>query len=200
MMDGSIKNVSNIKNAYYYWKHDLVAENAFIDKEKINTLLKKNQFDENVRLLHIDIGGMDYYIWEAINCIKSIIVIVEYNSVFGPDRAIVVPYQKGFFRTTAHYSNLYWGSSLKALCLLANKKSYTFIGTNSAGNNAYFVRNDSLNDTIKEVSLEDGYVLSTFRESRNTKGKLTFLKGKDRLSSIQELPVFNIETNKMETV
>jgi hypothetical protein len=162
--------------------------------------LKKSQFDKDVGLLHIDIDGMDYHIWEAINCIKPIIVIVEYNSVFGADRTIVVPYQKDFIRTTAHYSNLYWGSSLKALHFLANKKGYAFIGSNNAGNNAYFIRNESLNDNVKEISLADGYVLSKYREIRNKEGELTFLKAEDRLNLIKGLAIFNVEINEVENL
>jgi hypothetical protein len=32
VMDGSCDNISKIKNAYYYWKYDLIAENLLIKK------------------------------------------------------------------------------------------------------------------------------------------------------------------------
>jgi hypothetical protein len=53
---------------------------------------------------------------------------------------------------------------------LSNDKGYAFIGCNSAGNNAYFVRRDKLHDPVRETSVEQGYVRSKFRESRDQAG------------------------------
>ena len=92
-----------------------------------------------------------------------IVVIVEYNSVFGNMHAITVPYNAQFDRTQAHFSNLYWGCSLKALTMLAEKKGYSFVGCNSNGNNAYFIRNDKLGP-LKVLSAEEGYVESIFHD------------------------------------
>jgi hypothetical protein len=39
------------------------------------------------------------------------------------------------------------------------------VGSNNAGNNAFFIRRDSLNGQ-KELSATEGYVESQFRESR----------------------------------
>ena len=44
-------------------------------------------------------------------------------------------------------------------------------------------------------SVEDGYVESRFRESRDTNGNLTFLRGKQRLEAIKEMPVVDVENN-----
>ena len=103
-----------------------------------------------------------------------------------------------FYRTKAHYSNLYYGASLKALYDLFLDKGYAFIGCNRAGNNAYFVRKDKLNNNVKEISLESGYVLSKFRESRNEQNKLTYLNGDERLHLIKGMPVYNNETKQIE--
>jgi hypothetical protein len=81
-------------------------------------------------------------VWEAITAVDPWLVMVEYNSLFGGDCAVVVPYDSAFARFSAHFSGLYWGASLKALPLLAERKGYVFVGSNSAGNNAYFVRVD----------------------------------------------------------
>jgi hypothetical protein len=145
-----------------------------------------------VDILHIDIDGNDYWIWEAIETTPAV-VIMEYNSNFGIDRAITIPYDPEFNRTRAHSSNLYWGSSLKALYLLASDKGYKFIGCNSAGNNAYFVRNDKLNHSVHSVSLREGYVKSKYRESRDSSGKLNFASSEERTSILKDLPVFDIE-------
>jgi hypothetical protein len=127
--------------------------------------------------LHIDLDGNDYWIWKEIEFNPSI-VIMEYNSNFGIDRAITVPYEPDFDRTKAHSSYLYWGSSLKALHLVATTKGYEFIGCNSAGNNVYFIRKDKMNDRVRSVSLQEGYIRSKFRDARDEKGAFSYASSK----------------------
>jgi hypothetical protein len=191
IIDGNQKNIDKIVDSEYFWKHELFAEAAFIDKENINSILSSPKFDKDVGILHIDIDGNDYWVWEAINAVSPIILIVEYNSLFGTERSITIPYDKNFVYTQAHYSNLYYGASILAWHNLCAEKGYAFIGCNSAGNNAYFVRNDKLNDAIKPVSIADGYVAAKFRQSRNPKGKLSHLTRQDQLTEIQGMPVYN---------
>lgn len=200
VMDGSKGNISQIIHSEYFWRHQLTAIAAFIDGENVNDLIAAANLGKEIGILHIDLDGNDYWIWKQIHVISPIVVILEYNSVFGIDRAITVPYDKTFYRTTAHYSNLYFGASLRALHYLSTQKGYAFIGCNSAGNNAYFVRSDRLNDRVSEVSLEQGYVCSRFRESIDQKGQPTFLSGGDRLEAIRGLPVYNIATDQMEAL
>lgn len=197
VMDGSDSNVLKIKKNELYWKHDLIAKSAFITAENINQLIIEEGIKGNIGLLHIDIDGNDYWIWKALKAVEPIIMIVEYNSVFGYERAITIPYKADFVRTSAHHSNLYAGSSLLALCDLANEKGYAFIGCNSAGNNAYFIKNEYLKD-IKPLTAEEGYVLSKFREARDEDGKLNYLRGENRLNIIKGLPIFNTRSNKIE--
>lgn len=198
VMDGSESNVRQIINSEYFWKYSLLVKAVFIDTDNINSLLLSSGLDKEIGILHIDLDGNDYWVWKAINAVSPIIVILEYNSIFGIDRAITTPYDKAFFRTKAHYSNLYFGASLRALYELSAEKGYSFIGCNSAGNNAYFVRRDKLNDSVNEVSLERGYVLSMFRESRDAKGRLTYFSGLDRIEAIRGMPVYNININQIE--
>ena len=140
---------------------------------------------------------MKFLEWEKIK-IKPTIVIIEYNSLFGFERSITVPYDPNFERTRADSSNLYWGSSLKALYDLSIKKGYSFIGCNSAGNNAYFILKDKMNERVKEVTLSAGFVEAKYRESRDKTGDLTFLTGLNRQNAIKGLLVFNIKTQKVE--
>jgi hypothetical protein len=200
VMDATSKNIDRIRFSEYYWKYELTAVRAFIDRENINDLINSAGITGEIGLLHIDIDGNDYWIWDAIKVIHPTIVIVEYNSVFGPNRAITIPYQGSFSRNKAHFSNLYYGASLKAFCQLANKKGYGFVGCNSAGNNAYFVRRDKLNDKVKEIAPDVGFVESKFRESRDKKGNLTFLTGNDRHKAIKGFPVYNILTDEIENL
>ena len=146
VFDGSKEHIEEIKRNTIYWKHDLKASAEFITAENINQLLTENGLTGEIGLLHIDIDGNDYWVWKEINVIEPTIVIVEYNSVFGKENAWTIPYNPLYQRKNGHFSNLYYGTSLLALVNLANAKGYKFVGCNSNGNNAYFVKETKLKD------------------------------------------------------
>ena len=192
VIDGDEANVRYIKGDDIYWRHDLTAVHSFVDKSNINEIIAANGFSGPLGILSIDIDGNDYWLWEAITVAEPAIVIVEYNSVFGPERAVTIPYDPAFRRTAAHPSNLYAGCSLKALCLLAGQKGYAFVGSNSSGNNAYFVREDKVGN-IRRHTVESGYVESRFRESRDAEGNLSCVSGRERLAVIGGMSVYDLE-------
>ena len=197
IIDGSEDNINYVRNDDIYWRHDLTAVAAFITRENINQILSSAGFSGDAGLLSIDIDGNDYWIWEAIEVVKPVIVIIEYNSLFGCDRSITVPYDPKFYRMDAHHSGLYLGASLPALCNLANDKGYAFVGSNSAGNNAFFVKKENLG-SMPNLKAKDGFVESQFREHRDQHGKLTFMPRKKAIESIRGLPVHNTITNEVE--
>ena len=125
--------------------------------------------NKKIGILSIDIDGNDYWIWKEISVIDPMIVIIEYNSTFGQNHKISIPYDKNFDRSKAHYSNLYWGASIEALKFLADKKGYKFLTTNSAGNNAYFIK-ENIFDKL-ETNIKKNIFQSKFRESRDKDGK-----------------------------
>lgn len=199
VMDGTTTNIESIRKNDLYWRHDLTAVQAFVTTENVNTLFRENGFAGDVELLHIDVDGNEYWIWRAIDCINPVIAILEYNSLFGDQRAITVPYDPAFERMKAHHSGLFAGASLTALCDLAHDKGYSFIGSNSAGNNAYFIRNDRLGD-LQLLSVKEGYVAARFREHRDEHGRLTFQSGMAAIESIRGMQVFNTRTNEYEAL
>jgi hypothetical protein len=196
IIDGDPVNMDFVRRSHDFWRYDLQAVSQFIDRDNINALFEKAGFTGEIGLLSVDIDGNDYWVWEAIHVVNPVIVTVEYNSVFGAERAVTIPYDGAFNRTSAHFSNLYWGTSLKALCLLAEKKGYSFVGCNSAGNNAHFVRKDKVG-RIPVKRAEDGFVESKFRESRDKQGNLTYLREKQRLEAIKHMKVFDVEREIM---
>jgi hypothetical protein len=195
IIDGSGSNMERVRKSNLYWKHDLTAVGRFVNRENINSIFMDHGFIGSIGLLSIDIDGNDYWIWEAITVIDPDIVIVEYNSVFGNDHAITVPYNPTFDRTKAHYSNLYWGSSLKGLIYLSEKKGYAFVGCNSNGNNAYFVKKQKVGK-LNIISAEEGFVNSLTRESLDQNGKMDFCSGTDRINKIMDMEVVDVQKNQ----
>jgi hypothetical protein len=198
VLDACESDIRYIQTDRIYWQFDLQAKCAWITKENINSLLLAAGFSEDLGLLSIDIDGNEYWIWEAIQSVKPRIVIIEYNSVFGL-QPVSVPYKEDFRKISAHHSNLYYGCSLGALSHLAKKKGYLLLGSNIWGHNAFFVRSDIAAD-FRGVEPEKVYVLSKFRESMDSDGNLTHVRGEDRIKLIEHLPVINVLTGQQDTL
>lgn len=172
IIDRSKEAIEKIKQSPTYWLYNLKAVEAFITKDNINEILEENGVTGEIGLLSIDVDGNDYWIWEAINVVSPIIVIIEYNYRFGVDHAVTIPYDEGFDKNAVHKSGLYFGASLKALCQLGQRKGYSFVGCNSNGVNAFFVRKDKLKYPLKELSPEEGFVRGSFSEKGDRNDKL----------------------------
>ncbi|PZO19275.1 MAG: hypothetical protein DCF25_08820 [Leptolyngbya foveolarum] len=192
VIDGGEHYINFIKKDPIYWRYNIKAVKAFINVGNINDLILKNGMEGEIGILSVDIDGNDYWVWEAIDVVSPAIVISEYNSRFGPEKAVTVPYSQDFVRSEVHYSMIYYGASLKALCLLAERKNYAFVGCNSAGNNAFFVRKDLKPSHLPELTAEEGYVAGQFRESRNKQGDLSFLSMKEEMEILESLPLVEV--------
>jgi hypothetical protein len=120
---------------------------------------------------------------------------MEYNAVFGDVAAVSVPYDDGFRRFAKEPTGLYWGVSLPALQVLAERKGYAFVGCTSAGNNAYFVRKD-LVDRLPAALRQGRFVDARFRDSRGPDGSLSHLSGRARLEAIAHMPVVEVTTGR----
>lgn len=199
VIDGSEENICAIKSQNIMASRDILPVCSFITVENINSIISNSNTGADIGLMHIDIEGNNYWVWRAITCVIPTIVSVEYNSVFGPDRSISVPYNPTFNRFTAHYSGLYFSASLQALRDLAGEKGYVFIGSNSYGTTAYFVLR-GYEEHFHVPGPGEGYVRSKFRESRDESSALTFLREEDRYRLIAGLPVVNTRTGAVETL
>ena len=201
LIDGDPRNIAYIRNGEVYWRYDLMAISAQVTRDNINQLFAESGFTGEIGILSIDVDGVDYWLWDAITVVSPIIVIVEYNAVFGATQPVTVPYDPAFQRTAAHFSNLYFGASLSALCHLAGQKGYALVGTNSAGNNAYFVRRDRVEPSkLRSLSAQEGYVASVFRESIDPDGVPTFLSGEARHTAISHMPVVDVTTGTVRAL
>jgi len=192
VIDGSSENIVHIKSDNIYWRYNLKAEQEFITRETINDIIRRNGITGEIGILSIDIDGNDYWVWEAIDVISPVVTVVEYTSCFGADRAVTVPYKADFVRSKEHYSNIYYGASLAALCLLGTRKGYCFVGCNSAGNNAFFVRRDMKPDLMPELTPAQGFIPAKFREARAQDNSLSFLTKAEETALLKDLPLVEI--------
>lgn len=195
VIDADGENISYIKNDPVFWRHDLQALESFITCSNINELISGAGFTQDIGILSVDIDGMDYWVWQAINSVRPWIVIIEYNAVYGDRLPLVTPYDASFFRTIGHSSNLYYGASIAAVKQLGEKKGYTLVGTNSAGNNAFFVRDD-LAGELTGLIVSTAPRCSRFREARDPKGRLTHPRNECRSKIIADCIVQDVETGR----
>ena len=126
---------------------------AMVTRENVNDLIRDAGLEGEIDLLSIDIDGNDYWVWDAIEACYPRIVVIEYNALFGADRALIVPYAPDFDRHSGNAS-IYYGASLAALTQLGESKGYRLVVTESEGVNAFFLRND-LAPEIPTMTAED---------------------------------------------
>lgn len=199
IIDGSKENIRDIKRQEISWRYQLHFLNKFITRENIDRLIVDAGFRGEIGLLSIDIDGNDYWVWQAIRSVSPVVVVCEYNAVFGDLHPVTVPYREDFNRTKAHHSNLYFGASLPALIYLAREKGYKFVGTCAAGVNAFFVRDDIAHEIKKYIRSVSAFP-SKFREARGVGGDLLFLDGVDRSELICDCPLINVSNGDFTTI
>jgi hypothetical protein len=136
MVDGHADHISQVGRRFPM----VTAVAAWVTRENINELIASNGCGGEVDLFSLDLDGADYWIFEAMTACSPRIVILEYNSMFGPDRSVTVPYDPTFDRH--RYRTAYYGASLTALTRLANRKGFRLVAVEPTGVNAFFLRND----------------------------------------------------------
>lgn len=195
LIEGDETSVKKIKKSRIFWKHDIKAINAFLNTSNINKVLKKLKVPRKIGLLSLDIDSIDYWILKKMTTLKPVIIVCEFNPLFGTKHEITVKYKENFKRNEEHYSNLFYGASIQAFIKLLKVRNYLFLGTNSAGNNAFFVQKNYSKNIFKDLKKKKIFNYK-FRESRNNKDQLNFLNKKDSLKEIANKVVLDIRSNK----
>lgn len=143
LIDGDTLNIRYGK-AFYgrnkdtrTWQPRLVC--ALVNAENVNDLIGQHGFEGEIDLLSIDIDGMDYWVWKAIDSVSPRVLVLECNNLWESDIAKTIPYDPNFVSDAPEY---YAGASLAAMNTLARDKGYRLIGANKYGFNAFFLRND----------------------------------------------------------
>jgi hypothetical protein len=166
------------------WPRDIRVIESFVTKENVNFLVEQQGIASGVDFFSLDIDGIDWWVWHEMKGLSPRIVSVEYNASFGPDLAVTVPYKPDFERHREHASGFYHGASLRAFTQLGQEKGYRFVGCNSTGANAFFVRNDLAGNVLPAVAVEHGYRPSSYRNRR--------MSLEQQLALLQELPLVSV--------
>ena len=173
MIEGNPKLVKRARRMLLRYSIGLECLNMFITKNSIQEL-KSIAFHDDPDLFSLDIDGNDYYIAKAIldGGFRPKIFVVEYNSVYGPDRSLTVEYQNDFVFTAAHSTQLYYGVSITGWRNFFESYNYKFITVDRNGVNAFFVDPEFFNpdflSRIKQLEFaENRYQFTKFRMPSN---------------------------------
>lgn len=196
VIDADAAQISRLKAANLYWQRPINARATFLTKENVHNILDESGFSRTPGVVSVDVDGVDYHLLEALHEWRPAIFVVEYNALFGATLPVTVPYKAHFDRFAEHFSGLYFGASLAAFALLLERRGYTLVGTNSVGNNAFFVRSDLCADKLRAQSVESAFRPSTFRESRDPRGLLTYIDGDARRELIRDLPLVDLRSGE----
>lgn len=156
----------------YFGCHNVLALNRRVTPENIAAVLDGCPYrDPDVFI--IDIDGIDYHILARVLSLgyAPAVVVVEYNSVFGPERAVTVPCDPDFSRATAHSSLLYYGASIGAWQHLLERHGYRFVTVDSNGVNAFFIRPGAF-----PAGFADGLDGLAFRDNQSDKNGATMVR------------------------
>lgn len=189
VIDIDAASLDRLRASEVYWRHDLKVITASVNKENINTLVSGAAKGKELGIFSIDVDGVDYWLLEALEA-RPWVIILEFNSVFGPKAAVTVPYDEHFERWSAHHSGVYAGASLEAFKTLLGQRGYRLVAINSASSNAFFVRSDVLPDDFEVPEPEFRY--SSVSEARNSEGVLLNISIEDAQSLIADMPVVDV--------
>lgn len=147
MVEGSSRKADFCRFFLESFSIGIQVVNLFVSLENISDFYHSLQTHEP-DFFSIDIDGVDWHIVHALLNMgfRPKIVAVEYNSSFGPEKAVTIPYVANFEVRTAHPTSLYFGSSIQAWRKLLERFGYQFITVESSGTNAFFVRPECFKD------------------------------------------------------
>lgn len=194
VVDAGVAHLEFLETPWLRWRHRVYGRSSFITTENVNAIIRSGGFEGEIGLLSIDIDGNDYWILEAINGIDPQVLVLEYNSLFGSEQALVVPYDPSFVCGSADPSQLYFGASLGALTHLAEARGYRLVCSDRAGVNAYFVRKD-VGTELPHQTVDEAWVLSQHRMANDPDVWLpSELLQRERLRMIRDLVLLDVNT------
>lgn len=152
LFDGSANNVeagrrffSNNRNTFFCPPQ---FTQAWITAENVNAVVAESGITGSIDLLSIDVDGMDYWLWNALDAVQPQVVVCETHNLIPPDQALTVPYDSSFVFSSEEYR----GASLAAMTKLGQKKGYRLVGTHRYGFNAFFVKNGVAEDLLPGIN------------------------------------------------
>jgi hypothetical protein len=125
-----------------------------VTRENVNDTVRRAGFEGDIDLLSIDIDGNDYWIFEALECVRPRLVCIETHTELGLDD-FVASYDPDFdWRRAPPGTPI--GASPLATTRLAERLGYRLVGANLYGFNALYLRADLVPvDILPSIEVEE---------------------------------------------
>ena len=152
MVEGDAALAEHCRRVYQHRIWNVIVRGGYVDLVNISEILNTipiKDFD----LFSLDIDSIDFHILKSVLDLgyQPKIIVVEYNSAFGPTQALTVPYKPVFNRWREHSSGIYYGASLAAWRNLLETKGYQFVTVDSSGTNAFFANSKYFDPQLLKV-------------------------------------------------
>jgi hypothetical protein len=140
MIEANPRLVERAKRTIVGYSIGTECQSIFVTRENAKNL-KSVALHHDPDVFSLDIDGNDYYIAQAIldAGLRPKIFVVEYNSVYGPEKSMTIRYQEDFVFTKAHPTQLYYGVSIAGWRKFFQSSDYRFVTVDRNGVNAFFV-------------------------------------------------------------
>lgn len=156
-MEGDSANCTNIRKELEKMPavgQRLTVEQALVSPTNVKELFRRLAIPQEVDLFSLDIDLDTYHIWAALPDFRPRLVVVEYNGGISPSVEWISHWREG----QVYDKSQAFGASLKAYEILGRKHGYSLVGCDLTGVNAFFVRNDLVEDRFAEpFSSENHY-------------------------------------------
>ncbi len=145
------KGLALDREKYGHLKHFMSINYEHITAENINNIFVKYEVPKKFDLLSIDVDGIDWYLWEAIENYAYRVLVIEYNAFVDSTKDWKVKYDPNFKWNRTNY----FGASLLALNNLGKEKGYTLVCCDGTGTNAFFIKNEELPKDMLVPDIKD---------------------------------------------
>lgn len=107
--------------------------NEFFNAENVNDIFKRHNTPEQIDFMSIDIDGMDYYVWKALEAVKPRVVCIEYNIL---RKEGIQPYDPN--NIWLGYDTEGYGACREQMIKLGESKGYKLVKENDS--NLFFIQ------------------------------------------------------------
>ncbi len=144
MIDGNPAGVQNIKRIYGKFNNGIEGIALFTGSDESIDLILSKSWYKDPDFFSLDIDGMDYYVAKKLfdKGLSPKIVSVEVNASLGPDECITILPDENFNRLVPGMNLLYFGVSIAGWRKFFESRGYQFVGFESSGVNAFFIKKD----------------------------------------------------------
>ena len=139
MVEGDHALAEHCRRVYQNRIWNIMVKECYVNLDNIGdilSILPMKDFD----VFSLDIDSIDFHILKAVLDLgyRPKILVLEYNSAFGPKKAVTVSYKTVFNRWDEHHAGIYYGASVMAWRVLLEPLGYKFVSVDSSGTNAFF--------------------------------------------------------------